>query len=451
MLDLFFSELMPFGRWTMPADYPHQMMQGVVCDSRLVMPGQLFVALPGQTTDGHIYLDQAAKLGAIAAIVHTSYRGPDYGMALLAVEDTLATLQGIAAARLAAQKCRVVAITGSVGKTTTKEFLTTLLAGSFRTASTPGNANSQIGLPLALLNTLCGDEEIVVCEMGMSYPGELRRLVAIAPPTLAILANVHLAHAAHFISLEHIARAKAEILSHPATELALIPTSIPNYAEIAATGSCRKLSFSADVDATSDFTFAVAPSGDLNIISQGRIVASFASWHLPGGHNSFNFMLAAIAAHLCGVSWEAIAAAQPLLMLPERRLQYVEKDGVLFVNDAYNACLASVAAALDSLPPPKVGGRRIAALGEMLELGTFSEPCHRTAGELALSRIDALFCLGPACIPMIDVWQTANRSCALFDNLIDLSAALKAILQPGDVVLLKGSRSKQMWKVLEEV
>jgi UDP-N-acetylmuramoyl-tripeptide--D-alanyl-D-alanine ligase len=421
---------------------------GVACDSRAVEPGQLFIALPGHHTDGHAYLADAAARGAVAAVVLHSYNGPGYGMALLAVDDTLVMLQQLAATLLSQQGCRVIAITGSVGKTTTKEFLITLLKDSYRVGYTPGNANSQIGLPMALINHLNGDEEIVVCEMGMSQAGELSRLIAMAPPDLALITEVALAHAAAFSDINAIARAKGEILAHPQTQAAFINGSIANYRELTSIGSCCKYAFSCG-GGDADFQLQVDEKGNMAILKGDERLASFPPLHLPGRHNGFNSLLAALAAHWCGVSWGDVAARMPLLQLPERRLQYIEKKGVLFVNDAYNACLSSMVAALEAIPQPSSGGRRIAALGAMLELGEFSEQCHLQLAEEAMKKIDCLLCLGSECRPMVEMWQAAGRPCQLFDDLQTLSRALWAMINPGDVVLLKGSRAKQMWKVVE--
>ena len=151
-----------------------------------------------------------------------------------------------------------------------------------------------------------------------------------------------------------------------------------------------------------------------------------------------------------GLSAAEIQNRIPLLRLPEKRFQFVEKKGILFVNDSYNANSASTIAALQSLPAPKSGGKKVAVLGSMLELGQFSEQCHAEVAQVALEAVAELLCLGEECVPMVHVWSGVRRKAHLFDSHASLLLALRARLKPGDVVLIKGSRSKQMWKVLEE-
>lgn len=183
------------------ADCQDFVFNNVCVDSRLISPGDLFVALPGNQTDGHHFLPQAKACGAVAAVVCSSYRGPDFGLPLIAVPDTLKFLQESARKKVKESRSKVVAVTGSVGKTTTKDFITHLVSQKYRVASTPGNSNSQIGLPLALLNHFEGTEEIVVVEMGMTLPGQIAGLVSIAPPDIAVITSVALVHAAFFFFL----------------------------------------------------------------------------------------------------------------------------------------------------------------------------------------------------------------------------------------------------------
>ena len=149
------------------------------------------------------------------------------------------------------------------------------------------------------------------------------------------------------------------------------------------------------------------------------------------------------------MNWQEIAAALEDISLPERRMQRVEKNGVLFVNDSYNACDVSMKAALKYLPLPKPGGRRIAVLGNMPELGKFSEACHRDVGQAALSCVDVMFCLGQECQPIYDVWSTGGRPVQLYTDRSKLIEAMWQFVRPGDVVLLKGANSKRMWELLD--
>ncbi|MCB1112000.1 MAG: UDP-N-acetylmuramoyl-tripeptide--D-alanyl-D-alanine ligase [Chlamydiales bacterium] len=427
-----------------------QKLQGfepnhVAVDSRLVREGGMFVAIKGMHHDGHDYLEEVHRRGAIAAMVDESYEGDDYGLQLFRVDDTVAALQDIAAESVKDMECKVVAITGSVGKTTTKEFVQTLLSETFRVGASPGNANSQIGLPLAIINTFTGDEEILVLEMGMSVKGNLSRLVQMIPPDIAVITAVELVHACNFTGLEAIADAKAEILSHPRTKTAVINRDIIKFEEICAATSAKTISYASSSYA--DYSFACG-SDHYHVYAEGG-EHTLPCPPVVGGHNMKNLLAAIVVARQCGVPWEDIAKAIPKLTLPERRLQHQEKNGVLFVNDAYNACEVSIKAALDSLP--KAAGKRIAVVGAMLELGVHSDRCHYEVGKYAMGCVDHLLCLGEECAPMVDLWKKEGRNASLHHERSALAEELQSLIQPNDVVLLKGSQAKELWKIIDEV
>lgn len=425
------------------------LINGFSIDSRSIRPGELFFALSGQQVEGHAFLAEVASKGALAAVVANSYQGDDYGLLLIHVDDVLEALQHLAQKILARdEKKTVVGITGSVGKTTTKEFTSTLLKQKFRVNATPGNSNSQIGLPLAILNQLTEEDEVLVLEMGMTHPGNIRRLVQIAPPDIAVVTSVALVHACNFEHLGEISLAKGEILSHSATRLGILHREIEDFNNVCNIGSCRKLSFSVSF---SDADYYLRKNEGKMIVSEYGKEIVLDIPNIPGEHNLQNFLAATAVARNMGLSWGEIQLGMFNLQLPERRLQRIEKDGVVFINDSYNASLLSMKAALKSLPDPKPGGKKIAVMGEMLELGKFSVLCHREVGECALEVVDRVFCLGKECEPIWELWQRNKRPVAWFQERLELVAALRCELKPGDVVLLKGSRAKQLWKVIEEL
>lgn len=416
-------------------------------DSRTIGAGALFFALEGERSDGHDYLEQAAASGAIAAVVSRKYQGHCSSLPLFAVDCPLAALQLLAARYLAETSPSVVAVTGSVGKTTTKEFIATLLSGSKRIFATPGNANSQIGLPLAIVNQMKGNEEVVILEMGMTHAGQIASLVKIAPPQIAVITAVELVHAQNFTDLQGIARAKAEIFSHPHTRLGIVPYDSSSFPLLAAEGSCKKLSYSLEENTLADVRINIV--GDGMTIFWGEERAALPMLPLLGVHNRHNFLAAAIVARSFELPWAEIADKVKTLRLVPKRLEQVMIKGVLFINDSYNACEASVIAGLAALPPAQAGGKRLAILGEMLELGDFSERCHRTIGEYTLLHVDHLLCYGVATLPMVECWKQAGRLALWSEQLDELVVALQHIALPGDVVFVKGSSSKQMWRVLE--
>lgn len=422
-------------------------VEGVCVDSRHVKPGDLFFALKGDHTDGHFFLHEVAEKKAAAAIVSKSFAGQVSQLPLIYVEDVLLSLQMLAKKKIESWQPKIVAVTGSVGKTTTKDFIAALLKTKYRVASSPGNSNSQIGIPLAILNHTRGNEEILILEMGMTQPGNISDLVKMAPPDIALITKTALVHACNFDSLAAIGRAKGEIFSHPKTTLGILDRAIENYEEVADIGLCKKISFGDHPRA--DYKLQVM--GNRMEITAPTSHASLPLLPFLGVHNRHNYLAAVAMARSFGLSWEEIHQVTPSLQLPERRLQLMEKNGVLFVNDSYNASAVSVKAALESLPCPKEGAKKIAILGEMMELGRFSEACHREVGEYALQHVDQMFCFGKECLVIRDCWHEAGKAVEWHMERSGLVEKLKNVLCQGDVVLLKGSRSKEVWKIMEEI
>lgn len=422
---------------------------GFAVDTRLLGRGNLFFALPGAKVDGHSFLSVAAAGGASGAVVQEDYSGPDYGLPLIRVADVLASLQKLATEKIRKSHSRVIAVTGSLGKTTTKDFISILLKHRFKVAVSPGNNNSQIGLPLTIMNHVEPDDEVLVLEMGMTQPGQIAKLVQIAPPELAVVTTVALVHACSFDSLEDIGKAKAEIFSHPATKVGIYDADSDFNHVLSRSGHCSKISFSTTSRDAGYFLHAAEKH--MEIYEKHKTPKTLPILPVPGRHNQHNFLAAVAVARQFGLTWEEIESSITTLELPEKRLQFIEKFGALFINDAYNASEMSIKAALDSLPEPKAGGKRIAVLGEIVELGKFSEGCHRAVGEYALDKVDSMLCYGKGCLPIMESWKAAGRPVVWGEERAEIVNALRERLQPGDVVLLKGSRSKAVCKVLDEL
>lgn len=424
-------------------------VNGVNIDTRILKPGDLFFALKGDRVDGHNFLSEAASKRASAAIVASTYEGPCYGLPILKVEDPLQALQELTKEVLKEQKPRIVAVTGSVGKTTTKEFISTFLRSRYKLASSLGNYNSQAGIPLTILNHTTGAEEVLVLEMGMTLPGHLARLVQIAPPEVAVLTAVTLVHAVNFKGVEEIAWTKSEIFSSPQTRLAILPREVTAYQEIINQYSSNFVSYSTCQTEADYYLNPEKPS--LLYAHKESLQRHLPSLQVPGKHNLSNLLAAISVARYFSLSWEEIAALIPALSLIPNRLQFIEHQEMLFLNDAYNACELSTKAALDTLPLAQAPGRKIAVLGSMLELGKFSDESHQRVGEYAVECVDQLYCLGEECLPMHRQFQKAGKPSQLFLERLDLVEHLRKILKPLDVVLLKGSCSKELWKILDEI
>ncbi|MGH2612328.1 MAG: UDP-N-acetylmuramoyl-tripeptide--D-alanyl-D-alanine ligase, partial [Rhabdochlamydiaceae bacterium] len=339
---------------------------------------------------------------------------------------------------------RIIGVTGSIGKTTTKEFISTLLAQKYSVAKTPGNSNSQVGLPLAILRAT-GEEEIFIVEMSMSEFKHIEKLVQIAPPEIVIITKVGYSHVDTIPNgLEGVATAKAEILAHPATKWAVIEQSAFQFPIIRETGSCKKV------------TYGVAPYQADMILEQGwnlnytksDISPSF---RLPFSETHFceNFAGAATVAYLLGLSWEEMLKRVSELKSIRLRFEKIDRDGVMIINDCYSASPESTKAALENLPQPAFGAKTIVVFGEMMTLGKYSDEGHQKVGKQALAKADHLLCFGKRCMPMIEMFATAGKPAEFFHDINELKKTLFDLCKPGDVVLIKGSNGNKLWQILE--
>ncbi len=418
-------------------------VSGYQIDSRNIQPGELFFALPGQKVDGHKFLAQAKMRGAIGAVVNHSYQGPDHGLILLPVEDVLASLQGLA--RRLMQECRskVVGITGSVGKTTTKEFAATLLEGKFRVGKTHLSYNTKLTYPITLLNRM-GDEEVLVVELGMTEPGDIGRLVEIAAPDLALITKITFVHFSHFEKgISDIAKYKAQIFSHERTKKCIFDHEFYQFPESLANVRGEKLSFSSKDNAADYF---LAP--DYFVHEKKRKTHQLIPPHQQS-HFLHDFIAAISIAREMNMEWGEIAEQVPLLKLPKMRFEKIEKDGVLFINDAYNANPESMKAALSHLPEPQNGGKRIAVLGMMVDLGSQHERLHREVGAFAKEHIDHLLILGKEPLPILEAFQEGPKPAEQYFDFPSLAERLQSLMRPGDVVLVKASRCVEMEKLFQ--
>lgn len=408
-------------------------------DSRYVKEGSLFFALPGEKVDGHSYLSEVRSKGGVAAVVSKEYAGPDHGLQLLAVEDVGTALRDLARQFLVEKPARVVGVTGSVGKTTTKECVAALLGAKFRTGKSPASYNTKITLPLTLLNVE-GDEEVLVLEMGASEPGDIRRLIEIAPPEVAVLTKVALCHVEKYPGgLPQILEEKTAIFSHAATKFAVFDHALQLQLPM------ERASFSLE-DPTADYFLSIA--GTQCVVDERGVRAHAFDLPFRERHILHDFLASVAIARRFGLSWDEIQQRVPLIERPKMRFERFEKNGVLFINDAYNANPESMRAALFSLPEPKEGCKRIAVLGTMKELGPFSEPEHREMGRFAQKYVDHLIVFGDEAMPLYEGFQEVKKPAEHYLHLSQVAARLQELMSPGDTVLIKGSRSLQMENLL---
>ena len=392
-------------------DFFDPQISGYQIDSREVFPGNLFFAVSGEKVDGHEFLSEVANKGAFGAIVSQRYRGPDFGLKLFFVESVEETLGEMAKRSLELAPVPVIGVTGSVGKTTTKDFIATLLGGKFRVGKTEKSRNTKLTLPLTVLNR-DPKIDVLVLEMGMSEPGGIKRHVTIAPPTIAVVTKVALVHAENFSSgIEAIAEEKKEIFSQPNTK-----HRISNLSS----------------DHTSFSLSDVAHFKDLPFIEE---------------HFLYNLAAAVCVAKKMGLTDQEIALQVPKLSLPKMRFERVEKKGVLFINDAYNAGPESMKAALTSIEKMRVKGKKIAILGSMKELGVFCETSHKEIGEFASKKVDLLFALDTKVL--YDAFASSQKKGEHFICKQELLKRLKVVVNEGDLVLVKGSRVHKLETIIE--
>lgn len=397
--------------------------QDVVTDSRLVEKGDLFVALAGERVDGHQFVKDAHQKGASAAIVAKKV---DVDIPQYVVDDPVSFLQDVVREYVRQVRPRVIAITGSVGKTTTKEYLKQILSPYYSVAATPGNLNSQIGIPLSLFNYFKGDEDYWIIEMGMSYGGEITKLCEMIPPEISVVTHVAAVHAANFEQLEFIADAKGEILKGDSVKVAFI-NSRSNYLErLLKNGSCQKI-----------------------IVTSEKAQQRFPQF-LAGEHLYENLALAMeVALHL-GLNEEQMQKVVPTLSQPSSRMELLIKQGITILNDSYNASEISVIAALKSFPKV-TSGKKIAVIGQMQELGIFSDEAHKNVAQCALDAVDHMICFGEKCKPIYELWTEAGRKVFWTKDRAALLQHINSVVSPGDFMLLKGSRSNQLNDLIPEI
>lgn len=419
----------------------------ICTDSRLLKKGDLFLALRGENFDGHSFVEEAARLGAVGAVVEYDMAVPS-DFVLLQVPDALEALQQIAASYRASMDLRTVAITGSNGKTSTKDLTAAVLAQSYSVFKTEGNLNNHIGLPLTLLRATSGHGYGVV-EIGMNHPGEIAPLARIAAPRVAIITNIGVAHIEYMGSREAIAQEKGMLAEALPAHGFLIQSAGDEFAvNIAKRSKAQALSAgiaAGDVQAC-DLREEVGGTHFL-LKANGQSVEAFVP--VPGKHMVQNALLAATAGMVCGVSLEECAAGLSTASLTKGRLQPKVIRGIHFLDDSYNANPDSMIAALQTLGGLPVNGRRIAVLGRMNELGEHAESGHQQVGKAAAT-MDLVIGVGDGGAWITEAAGQAGTAVRQVDSTEGAAALLRDYVKAGDMVLVKGSRSVRMENVIEE-
>ncbi len=417
-------------------------------DSRDCKAGVMFVPIRGENIDGHSYIGSAFKAGAAAAF--TDHPIPDETRPLVLVEDCRAALQKTMACYRDRFDIPIVGITGSVGKTTAKEMVAQTLSAKFNVHKTPGNQNSQVGVPLTI-SGLRKDHTAAVVEMGVSIPGEMARIAAVVKPTCAVMTNIGFSHLEYMKTRENILREKAHIADY-----------LPPDGVLFVNGDDALLSTLKKGGGYNVVTFGLGAGCDWRAFSlreadKGTFFACQASdgeqaeVFVPaaGEHNVRNALASLAVARQLGVPISDAVRAIGAYKAPAMRQQICEANGITIIDDSYNASPDSMHSALNVLRSRSVPGRRIAVLADMLELGEYAREAHFQVGEYARKAgIHMLVAVGPLSKEIAAGYGEGAR---WFAGNVEAAAFLRETLSPGDAVLVKGSRGMRVDEIVADL
>jgi UDP-N-acetylmuramoyl-tripeptide--D-alanyl-D-alanine ligase len=438
---------------------------GLVVDSRSCEPGCLIAALSGEKADGHSFLADALERGARVLLVsehaeasHTMRAEAERaGAAIVRVDDVLESIQALASWHRSRLHATVIGITGSTGKTTTKDLLKAVLGRSRKVVATEGNRNNDLGMPLTIL-AADAETDVLVLEMGMRGAGQIARLAEIARPDLGLVTNVGTSHIELLGTQEAVASAKGELV-----------VAVPPAGRVFLNGDDAYSQLLA-VDAVAPVTtYGLGPHCDVRAVGieldglsrpsfrlESHDAASMVTLGLPGRHNVYNALAAAAVGLAFGIDPQDVSAGLGEARVTKMRMEtFASASGVTVINDAYNANPTSMRAALDALAEMKAEGRRVAVLGDMAELGSLSELAHFDIGEhLAKLSMDVLVTVGARASRIADGARAAGmddgriRPCATAE---EASEVLDDLLEVGDIVLVKASRVMELERVVEGI
>lgn len=428
---------------------------GLTTDSRAITPGCVFLALCGERFDGNNFAAEATQKGAAAVVVSRLVGDYAPGSTVVQVEDTLAALQSLASWwRGQLEPLHVVGLTGSSGKTSTKDMCLSVLSQKFTALATRGNLNNHIGVPLSILSTPQGTQA-AIWEMGMNHAGEIAPLCAMTRPQIGIITTIGSAHLEYLGTRQAIADEKCTVArALPASGYMIYPAQ-DDFADYIATqtaatplpvGGCTS-----PVRALNPRSTATGTTYTLHIDGEGEVEVALP---VPGAHMVSNSLLAAAAGWKLGCSLSEIAAGLSASTLTHGRLACREVDGYTVVDDTYNANPESMKAALETVAALRGPKRHIAVLGKMGELGEGGIAAHADMGWCAASLgYAAVVVVGPECPETLALCQAASESipALLVNTPAEAAAALRSLMEPGDALLFKGSRSAGMERSMYEL
>lgn len=414
-------------------------------DSRSIEKGDIFFALKGEKVNGEDFLKEVSKKGAFAAVVEKGYKKEDFGLWLYRVDDVLETMQKLAKKALEMKKAKIIALTGSVGKTTTREFSYNLLSASFKVSRNIKSYNSQIGLSHTLLN-MEREQDIILLEMGISQRGEMDKLANMVKPHIALFTPIGLVHAGNFDGVEEIIKEKTKMIDLKRTKLIIAPLDLMKHKIFF--GDIKTLSYSIKSKRADYFLY----TKNDKIFIKGEHEAVFPKI-FSETHFLENFLASYILAKEFEIKNDKIEEKLTNLRSQPLRFEKVERKGILFIQDCYNANSLSMIASLENLP--KVKGKKIAVLGQMGELGKYSKESHEAVGRVAAQNVDILFCYFGDSKFILDSFRkeglksNIEKQVFYFDDLEKLALKLKSLLKKDDLLLIKGARSLCLERLID--
>ncbi len=428
---------------------PEREIRNISIDSRRMKGDDLFVPIIGAKVDAHRFIPGAFEAGAAAVFTSEDEEKEDVHP-WIRVENTVRALQDLGAWYRGRLSMPVIGITGSVGKTTTREMTAAALSAGRKVTGTGGNSNGQIGVPLAVSEADLSADAAVI-EMGMSEPGEMARIAAVARPTIGVVSNIGVSHIENLGSREAICREKMHIADFLGEDGVMILNGEDDLL-VQYRGSRRFRTLFFGTGEENDFRAEQIRTEQGRLCFTARMPGGSVevSLGVPGRHNVLNALAALAAADVCGVDPEAAAAKLAEFSGFARRLQKLERDGYTYLDDTYNASPDSMRAAIRVLAETGTSGRRIAVLADMRELGAKAPEYHREVGEYAADRhLDAVFAVGDLSQYIAQGFEEkSGRKAVLCGSNEEAAAAVRAFRRPGDVILLKGSNSMHLNEVL---
>jgi len=437
-----------------PGRFDNAVVAGYSIDSRTIRPGELFFAIRGPRFDGHDFVSAALQAGAAGAVVERTQERIDT-QRILRVPSALEALENLAAEVRRRWGRPLVAVTGSAGKTSTKEMIAAVLATRYRVLKNEGNLNNQYGLPLSLLR-LEETHEVGVFELGMSRAREIAELARIAQPETGVVTCVSPVHLEFFSDIEGIARAKQELIQAlPATGTAVLNADDPFVSRFGQGFGGRVVTFG--IEQPADFrATGITENGTRGVHFRLERAGEPLELALPlvGRHNVLNALAAIATAHTLGIAPAQAAGALAGFRPPKMRGEVLEVNGVTVLNDCYNSNPRALAFLLETLARMPARGRRIAVLGEMLELGPTSPELHREAGRQAAAAADYLVAVRGHARHFLEGAAAAGADAArlaFFDTAAEAGSYVASLVQPGDLVLFKGSRGVRLEDALAKL